>query len=103
MHNLQTKLSPTRPLKNVAISSSSSQARPVEKSSPAEREFLRKRNTMLAKELPTHDTPSPGNASSKFDESWPTSERPSTIDSPGDYQAPDSSIPAQSSEIHKGQ
>ncbi|XP_033641063.1 proline and serine-rich protein 3-like isoform X1 [Asterias rubens] len=97
----QTKLSPTRPLKNVAISSSSSQARPVEKSSPAEREFLRKRNTMLAKELPTHDTPSPGNASSKFDESWPTSERPSTIDSPGDYQAPDSSIPAQSSEIHK--
>ena len=29
---------------------------------------------------------SPGDTSSKFDESWPTSERPSTIESPGDVR-----------------
>ncbi|XP_030833572.1 uncharacterized protein LOC100892209 isoform X2 [Strongylocentrotus purpuratus] len=56
--------------------------------SPGEKGFLSGSNTMLAKELPTHDTPSPGPAdtSSKFDESWPASERPSTIESPGDAQ-----------------
>lgn len=56
--------------------------------SPGEKGFLSGANTMLAKELPTHDTPSPGpgETSSKFDESWPTSERPSTIESPGENQ-----------------
>ncbi|XP_038065883.1 uncharacterized protein LOC119735978 [Patiria miniata] len=83
-------LSPERLSKHDVIGSSASQGKdkPFEKPSPAEREFLARANTMLAKELPTHDTPSPGNASSKFDESWPTSERPSTIESPGEYRPP---------------
>ena len=55
--------------------------------SPGERKFLQEANTMLNRELPTHDTPSPGDSSAKFDESWPTSERPSTIESPSEYSS----------------
>ncbi|XP_022088551.1 uncharacterized protein LOC110978123 isoform X2 [Acanthaster planci] len=88
----KVNLSPDRLLKHDVIGPSSlalqGKDKPLEKPSPAEREFLGRANTLLAKELPTHDTPSPGNASSKFDESWPTSERPSTIESPGEYRPP---------------
>ncbi|XP_071844089.1 uncharacterized protein [Apostichopus japonicus] len=49
---------------------------------PQEQAFMSRTNTVLAKELPTRDTPSPPDNSSKFNESWPTSERPSSIESP---------------------
>ncbi|XP_071959139.1 uncharacterized protein [Antedon mediterranea] len=52
------------------------------KVSPKEKTFLDKGHAYITRELPTHDTPSPGNNSSKFEESWPSSELPSTLDSP---------------------
>ncbi|XP_072048733.1 uncharacterized protein [Amphiura filiformis] len=63
---------------------SKSKVESLKHASPSERRFLQATNTMLARELPTHDTPSPRDTSAKFDESWPTSERPSTIESPSD-------------------
>ncbi|XP_041470781.1 uncharacterized protein LOC121420273 [Lytechinus variegatus] len=90
-------LSPER-VKSHLKSSDDVQHRRVKELSPGEKGFLSGSNTMLAKELPTHDTPSPGPAdtSSKFDESWPASERPSTIESPADAQNVSSSSAATS-------
>ncbi|XP_071492140.1 uncharacterized protein [Diadema antillarum] len=71
------------------------------KLSPGEKGFLQGSNTMLAKELPTHDTPSPGpgDTSSKFDESWPTSERPSTIESPIEIRDRSSTSPSTARDV----
>ncbi|XP_063959646.1 uncharacterized protein LOC129266322 [Lytechinus pictus] len=90
-------LSPER-VKSHLKSTDDVQHRRVKELSPGEKGFLSGSNTMLAKELPTHDTPSPGPAdtSSKFDESWPASERPSTTESPGDAQNVSSSSAATS-------
>lgn len=56
----------------------------TEELTPEGKAFMQKTNTLLAKELPTRDTPSPRDTSSKFEESWPTSERPSTLESPSE-------------------
>ncbi|XP_072166016.1 uncharacterized protein [Diadema setosum] len=86
---VQSSLRPTRPAKDEGDDGSHNL-------SPGEKGFLQGSNTMLAKELPTHDTPSPGpgDTSSKFDESWPTSERPSTIESPVEIRDRSSTSPS---------
>ncbi|XP_006825752.1 uncharacterized protein LOC100376756 [Saccoglossus kowalevskii] len=66
------------------------------KQSPGIEEFLAKTNTYSRRELPTHDTPSPKDTSSKFDESWPSSERPSTIVSPEYFRPPSATVPPSS-------
>ncbi|CAH1796667.1 unnamed protein product [Owenia fusiformis] len=74
--------------KKVTLSPERLQQLPHEKKlSPNVRKFLKESNKYLDKDPPTSDTPSPRDTSSKFNESWPSSERPSTLSGPSLHQS----------------